>query len=387
MYHSLHLGKIAGISLEINASWLIILVLLTVSLALGWFPAAVPGLPQGAYWGLGLIAAVLLFVSVLAHELAHSLVANARGLPVKSITLFIFGGVSNLEKEPRTPGSEFQITIVGPLTSLVIAVICWFIHNALLGVSLPAAAVFGYLAITNALLTVFNLIPGFPLDGGRLLRSILWKATGNLRTATRWATRVGQVIAWLFILAGIWLFFTGNFLDGLWLGFIGWFLLSSAQAASGQAQLEALFGRTTVGELMNPTPVTVLPGLTIEQLVERCFLPYALRAAPVVQDGQLTGLVSLTDIRRIPREQWGQMPVGQVMVPRERLHVVAPRQPLSDAAELMGRYSIHQVPVVQDGNLLGMISRDAIIRFLEIRRGLGLQEAEQQIDLRLPRAS
>ncbi len=238
MYHSLHLGKIAGISLEINASWLIILVLLTVSLALGWFPAAVPGLPQGAYWGLGLIAAVLLFVSVLAHELAHSLVANARGLPVKSITLFIFGGVSNLEKEPRTPGSEFQITIVGPLTSLVIAVICWFIHNALLGVSLPAAAVFGYLAITNALLTVFNLIPGFPLDGGRLLRSILWKATGNLRTATRWATRVGQVIAWLFILAGIWLFFTGNFLDGLWLGFIGWFLLSSAQAASVQAQLE-----------------------------------------------------------------------------------------------------------------------------------------------------
>lgn len=387
MHGSLHLGKIAGISLDIHASWLIILVLLTVSLATGWFPAAIPGLSQATYWILGFIATLLLFASVLAHELAHSLVARMRGLPVKSITLFIFGGVSNLEKEAPTPGAEFQITSVGPLTSLLIAVVCWFIHQGLLGVSRPIAALFGYLAITNALLAVFNLIPGFPLDGGRVLRSILWKISGNRRKATLWATRAGQGIAWLFILVGIWLFFTGNFLDGLWLGFIGWFLFTTAQAANGQVQMESLFGRATVGEFMNPAPVTVAPDLSVRQLVEAYLLPYGLRAVPVVEGGQLVGLMSLTDIRRLPRAQWEQVTVGQAMVPRQRLHMATPRQPLSDVVTLMSRYSIHQVPVVLGERLVGMVSRDAIVRFLEVRRGLGLQEAEQEADEQLRPAS
>lgn len=387
MHGSLRLGSIAGISLEIHQSWLIILVLLTASLAIGWFPAAIPGLSLGVYWFLGFIATLLLFASVLAHELAHSLVARARGLPVKSITLFIFGGVSNLEKDPRTPGVEFQVTIVGPLTSIALAVISWFIHQGLLGLSRPAAAIFGYLAITNALLAVFNLIPGFPLDGGRVLRSILWKLSGDVRQATRWATRVGQVIAWLFILGGLWLFFSGNFLDGLWLGFIGWFLFTTAQAANGQVQMDAIFGRATARDLMNPAPAAVSPSIPLRQLVDSYLLPYALRAVPVMAADQFVGLISLTDIRRIPREQWEQVTVAQVMVPRERLHIVAPQQPLSDAVALMGRYTIHQVPVVQGGRLVGMVSRDAIVRFLEVRRGLGLEEAEEQVDQQLRRAS
>ncbi len=384
MHGSLRFGKIAGIALEVNFSWLIILILLTVSLAVSWFPLAAPRYPLAAYWIAGFIASLLLFVAVLLHELAHSLVAKARGLSVKSITLFIFGGVSNLEQEPRSPGLEFQVAIVGPLTSLILAAICWAIALALRGVPL-VGAVFGYLAIANGLLAVFNLIPGFPLDGGRVLRSILWKITGNLRTATRWATRVGQAIALLFILAGIWVFFTGNFLDGLWLGFIGWFLFSIAQAANANVMLDSLFGRVTVGEVMNPNPLTVPHHISLLALVESYFLPRATRAAPVVAGEQLLGLISLTDIRQIPREQWAQIPIWQVMVPRNRLIVTTPQQRLSEALGLMARQSIHQVPVVQDDRLVGMISRETIIRFLEVRRGLGLEEA-QQVEERLRKA-
>lgn len=376
MHGSLRLGKIAGISIEINFSWLIILVLLTVSLAASWFPQAAPGLAPGAYWVAGFIAAVLLFAAVLLHELAHSLVARARGLPVKRITLFIFGGVSDLEQEPRTPGLEFQIAVVGPLTSLIVAAICWAIALALRGIPI-IGAMFSYLAITNALLAVFNLIPGFPLDGGRVLRSILWKISGNLRTATRWATRVGQTVALLFILGGIWVFFAGNFLDGLWLGFIGWFLFSTAQAANANVMLDSLFGRVTVGEVMNPNPLTVQPNISLQELVDQYLLPRAVRAAPVTAGDQLLGLISLTDIRQIPREQWAQTPVWQAMIPRNRLIVASPHQRLSEVLGLMARRNIHQVPVVQGDRLVGMISRDAIMRFLEVRRGLGLEEAEE----------
>jgi Zn-dependent protease/predicted transcriptional regulator len=385
MSGSLHLGRIAGISLEINYSWLIILVLLTVSLAVSWFPQAAPSYPPGTYWGLGFLAAVLLFVAVLMHELAHSLVARARGLPVKSITLFIFGGISDLEQDPASPGVEFQVTIVGPVSSLIIAAVCWGSALALRGVPL-IGAVFGYLAIANGLLAFFNLIPGFPLDGGRVLRAILWKLTGSLRTATRWATRVSQVIAFLFILVGIWLFFSGNLLGGLWLGFIGWFLLGTAQAANAQVMLETLFGRVTVGEVMNPVPLTVSPGLSLLDLVEQSLLPRSLRAVCVTQDNSLVGLVSLTEIRQVPRAQWQQIPVWQVMVPRNRLLVAAPQQRLSEAMGIMAQRNIHQLPVVQDERLVGMVSRETIIRFLEVRRGLGLEEAEAQVEEQLRKA-
>jgi Zn-dependent protease/CBS domain-containing protein len=385
MSGSIRLGHLAGIALEINYSWLIILVLLTISLAISWFPQAAPGYPSGTYWGVGFLSAILLFVAVLVHELAHALVARARGVPVRSITLFIFGGVSNLEQEPASPGVEFQVTVVGPLSSLVIAAICWGIALALRDAAL-IGAVFGYLAVTNGLLTFFNLIPGFPLDGGRVLRAILWKFTGNLRTATRWATRVSQVIAFLFILVGIWLFFSGNLLGGLWLGFIGWFLLGTAQAANTQVMLDTLFGRVTVGEVMHPAPLTVLLDLSLLELVERYLLPRSLRAVCVAQDNRLIGLVSLTEIRQIPRDQWQQIPIWQVMVPRSRLFVAAPQQLLSEAMGIMARRNIHQLPVVQEERLIGMVSRETIIRFLEVRRGLGLEEAEERIEEQLRKA-
>jgi Zn-dependent protease len=254
---SLRIGKIAGIDIYIHVSWIIILVLLTVSLAIGWFPQLYPGQSTATYWIVSLIAALLLFVSVLLHELAHSLVARRRGLPVKNITLFIFGGVSNIEQEPKDPGIEFQVAVVGPLTSLLIGAACFLLQLPLRGTNSPLEEILYYLAVTNVLLGVFNLIPAFPLDGGRVLRSIIWKISGSMRQATRAASLTGQVIAYLFILLGIWLFFTVSILDGIWIGFIGWFLLSSAQSANSQVMLASVFNGVTVGEVMNPKPATV----------------------------------------------------------------------------------------------------------------------------------
>jgi Zn-dependent protease/predicted transcriptional regulator len=374
---SFRIGRIAGIDIEINVSWLVILVLLTFSLAVSWFPAAVPRQSTLIYWTLGFIAALLLFVSVLLHELAHSLVARARGLPVKRITLFIFGGVSDLQQEPQSPGVEFWVAIVGPLTSLAIGAISLG-AGALIGPNAPlVAAVLNYLGVTNLLLGVFNLIPGFPLDGGRVLRAIIWRVTGSLRQATRAATLVGQVIAYLFIVAGVFLFFSGDFINGLWFGFIGWFLLQAAQAANSQVMLESVFKGVTVGQLMSSPPLTTPANISLQQLVDGYFLPHGMRTIPVVRsdDQQLVGLVTLADIRHVPREQWPQTPVGQAMVPLERLHAVRPQQNLNDVLPLMTGRDVNQLPVVDDaGRLVGILSRDAILRYVEIRRGLGLDQ-------------
>ena len=374
---SLRIGKIFGIDIYIHISWVIIIVLLTWSLAVGWFPVLYHGFSAITYWILGFIAAVLLFVSVLLHELAHSVVARARGLPVKNITLFIFGGVSNIEKEPGSPGIEFQIAVVGPITSLLIGALALALLYLLGQGTSALGAILFYLGFANILLGIFNLIPGFPLDGGRVLRSIVWKINGNLRRATRVVTIVGQVIAYLFILFGIWLFFAGYFINGLWLGFIGWFLLSSAQAANSEVMLQSVFRGVTVGEVMNTAPTTVPANISLKKLVDEYFLPLGLRSALVVQGDQLAGLITLGDIRHIPREEWGETPVGFAMIPRERLHIVSPQQSLNDVLPLMAGRDVNQLPVLQDQRLVGVLSRDAIVRYLETRRSLGLEDGQK----------
>ncbi len=384
---SLHLGKIFGINIYINFSWLIILVFLTWSLASSWFPTYAPGFSTTTYWLIGLISALLLFVSVLLHELAHSLVARARGLSVRNITLFIFGGVSNIEQEPTSAGVEFQMAVVGPVVSILIGVLAFLLELPFRGSRSPIAAILGYLAVTNILLGIFNLIPGFPLDGGRVLRSIIWKITGSLRRATRAASIIGQIIAYLFILWGIWQFFTGNILNGIWLGFIGWYLLSAAQSANSQVMLQSMFRGVTVGDVMNSNPFTVPANISLQKLVEEYFLPQGLRSAIVMQADQLAGLITLSDIRHVPREQWAQVPVGHAMIPLERLHVVSPQQNLNDVLPLMAGRDVNQLPVVQNGRLVGILSRDAIVRFLEVRRGLGLDTAETYVRQRLPDAA
>jgi Zn-dependent protease/CBS domain-containing protein len=374
---SLRVGQIAGIDIYINISWIIILVLLTWSLAVNWFPSIYPHWSVSTYWITSLIAAILLFVSVLLHELAHSIVARARGLPVHNITLFIFGGISNIEQEPTSPGVEFQMAVVGPVVSILIGIVCYLLLLPIRGVNSPVAGILGYLAITNVALGIFNLIPGFPLDGGRVLRSIVWRITGSLRKATRVATIVGEVLAYLLILAGIWLFFTGDIIGGIWTGFIGWFLLISARAANSQVMLQSMFRGVKVSQVMNPAPITVPANISLQKLVDEYFLPRGLRSALVTQDDQLAGLITLSDIRRVPREQWPGTPVGFVMVPLDHLHVVYPQQNLNDVMPLMAGQDVNQLPVVQDGRVVGVLSRDSIMRYLEIRRSLGLEDQQR----------
>ncbi len=374
MNGSFRLGKLAGIDIDINISWLIAIVLITFSFASGWFPTLYPHATFGTYLLLGFIAAILLFISVLLHELAHSLVARARGLPVKSITLFIFGGVSNIEQEPQSAGTEFQMAFVGPLVSILIGVLCYLLLLPFRGNANPVTATLVVLMIANITLGIFNLIPGFPLDGGRVLRSIVWKITGNPATATRVATRVGIVIAYLFILIGIWEVFSASVVSGIWLGFIGWFMLSAAQAVRAQATFEETFGDVTVEQVMNTQPTTVPANISLQRLVDEYFLPQGLRSALVLQGDQLAGLITLSDIRHAARDEWPQTPVGLAMIPVERLHVVSPGQKLKDVLSLMTTQDVNQLPVVQDGRLVGVLSRDAIIRSLQIRRSLGMHQ-------------
>jgi Zn-dependent protease/CBS domain-containing protein len=375
---SFRLFRIGGISIEVNVSWLIILALLTTSLALDWFPLAARGYSAATYWILALVAALLFFASVLAHELAHSLVARARGLPVTSITLFIFGGVSNIEREPQRPGAEFWIAFVGPLTSLIIGGLA-LLAGGLIGAASPLlAALLDYLGVTNLLLAVFNLIPGFPLDGGRVLRSIIWKATSSPRTATLWAARVGQVFAFLLILVGVWQFFSGALINGLWFGFIGWFLLTAAQSENTQVALDTIFAGVTVGQLMSASPQEAPDTTTIQQLVDGYLLPQRARALPVMSSGTLAGLITLDDVRRVPRERWGETTARDAMTPLGQLEVARPNDRASEALSRMARRDVNQLPVLDGaGRLVGMLSRDTLMRYVEVRRGLGLETADR----------
>ena len=374
MSGTFRLCKIAGIEIDVHVSWLLIVVLLTWSLATGWFPALYKGWSPGTYWVVSLLAVLLLFASVLLHELALSLVARRRGLSVKNITLYIFGGVSTIEQEPKSPGVEFQMSFVGPLTSLLIGGVSYLLFLAFRVGPSELEAILGTLAVLNILLGLFNLLPAFPLDGGRVLRSIIWKITGNVRTATRAAAFVGQVLAYLMILVGFYLIFAGDIIDGVWFGLIGWFLLSGAQSANSQSMLESMLKGVTVGEVMNRTPNAVPANISLQKLVDELMLPRGWRSAFVEQGDQLAGLITLSVIRHIAREDGAQTPVGLAMTPLQRLHNVTAGQSLNEVLPLMVAQNVNQVPVVEDGRLIGSLSREDIVRFLEVRRSLGLSK-------------
>ena len=371
---SFRLGKIAGIDIYVHLSWFIVLVLLTWSLASGWFVQLFPGWSTPTYWITAFISALLLFVCVLLHELAHSLIAQVHGLTVKNITLFIFGGVATIKEEMKRSGIEFQIAVVGPITSLFLAAIAFLLAWPFRGSNSPTEAVLDYLAASNFLLGVFNLIPGFPLDGGRVLRSIAWKITGNIQKSTRIASYAGQAMAFVFILLGIAAFFTGNFFNGLWSIFIGWFLLNAAQTANMQILLQNTLQGVSVDKVMNPRPVAVPANISLQKLVDEYFVPQGLQAAPVVQGEYLAGLITLTDIARVERERWAYTPVGHVMRLLEQVYVTTPEQPLHDLLEVMVTRGINQIPVVQDGRLVGLLSRESILRYLQVRQSLKMDE-------------
>lgn len=379
MSGSFRAGKVAGIQLEIHYSWPIIVALLTATLPVGWYPHSVPHHAAAQYWIAGFLMSLLLFLCVLAHELGHSLIARAHGLPVRNITFHIFGGVSNLEREPRRAGVEFQIALAGPVVSVLLGIVLLPLGAAIGNTQPLVSTTLTYLGVGNLLLALFNLIPGFPLDGGRVLRALLWGATGSLRKATRWTAYVGEGIAVLFIFAGVLAFFRGNILAGIWLVFVGWFLYTASPGAGSQPALESALRGVRVADVMNPSPLTVPITVSLDELVHDYLEPHHLHATPVVVSRQLLGLVSLTDVQRVPEEQWEEVPAGHVMVPLERIQVVSPDEPLSEALSLMAAAEVHQVPVMQSWHLAGMLSHAAIVRYLETRRGLSRAEAERDV--------
>ncbi|RJQ54136.1 MAG: CBS domain-containing protein [Actinobacteria bacterium] len=363
----IRLGKIMGIEIIVNYSWFIIIALITWSLAVGVFPQLTPGLSPTLYVIMGLIAGLLLFASVLLHELTHSYVARRNGLPVNSIVLFIFGGASQLTEEPKEPGVEFRMAIAGPLMSFFLAAV--FLAATVAGQLLNFGPFFfgitSYLWIINLILAVFNLVPGFPLDGGRVLRSILWKAEGNLRRATRQASIVGQSFGYLLIAGGIYFLFSGAVIGGIWFVFIGWFLAQAAAASYQQLLVTQVLERVDVSDVMTPDPKTVPADITIRQLVDDYFLKYHYGGFPVMDDGRPVGIVSLADVKDIPREAWETEPVREAARPVTAEVSVGPHDDVSRALSKMTQHEVGRLAVLESGRLVGLVTRSDVMRYLQ----------------------
>jgi Zn-dependent protease len=335
------IGRILGIHVRIDWSWLFIFFLITWNLAFV-FAQLNPEWTLGLRWGLAIAASLLFFMSVLAHELAHSLMARARGIPVRNITLFLFGGVSNIERDPKSPKGEFLIAIVGPLTSIIFGVVMLGLAVALGGPgptmtsptgfliqASPAITILIWLGSLNILLGVFNMVPGFPLDGGRVLRSIFWSITGSFRRATRYASRVGQFVAWIFIIAGIAMIFGfqipifgSGLVGGVWLAFIGWFLNSAASQSYQQVVIQDILGDVPVERLMRQDPPSVPSRITIDELINERLMRGDDHAFPVIENDRLIGLITLDDVRKIPKDEWLSTYVADIMTPGEKLMTV-----------------------------------------------------------------
>ena len=363
-------ARVFGIDIEIHPSWLLILGLLTYSLSDGVFPDQYEGWSEAAYWVVGTASALLLFVTVLIHELAHALVAKRRGLDVPRITLFIFGGVSHMERQPSSAGEEFQIAAAGPATSLVIAIITGLAGLALRDFD-KAEAILFYLAFVNATLAVFNILPGFPLDGGRVLRSIAWKKTGSFRKATRVASGVGEFFGYSLIAVGFFFLLGGFIFDGLWMMFIGWFLLGAARGEAANLQLEGVLKRLTARDVMREDFPSVTPGLSVQAVVDDYMVGQGERAVVVALGGAVNGIVTVTDIRRLPREQWPHTPVQSVMTPRDKVATVQTITPAVDVLLLLGEKRLNQVPVLEDGRMVGIVTRREVLERLQLAESLG----------------
>lgn len=369
MKSSIKLGKIAGIRVGLHYSWFIIAALIAFSLG-EQFHQTNPGWAPIQVWGIALFTAVLFFVTLLLHELSHSLVAQAHGMKVKEITLFALGGVSQIESEPPDAKTEFWMAIAGPAASLLIGFGCLALAAGLgwHGLTVPhtgVTAILVWLGYINLLLGVFNLIPGFPLDGGRVLRAIVWGATKDIDRSTRIAARIGQVVAFLFIFYGIWSFFSGAGFNGLWIAFIGWFLLEAAQSSYAQVQITDAFQGMLVSEVMSRDCALVNRSVSLQDLVDNYVMKGGQRCFAVADGGHFMGLITLRDVGLVPREHWDSTTVREVMRPAEELHTVTPDALVLDALKLMSANDVNQLPVVTNGTLQGTVTRAHLMQLLQ----------------------
>jgi len=366
--HTLSLGRIFGIEVDLDFSWFLVFGLLTWLLAVSYYPTEFADWSTTQYWLMGAITAALLFGSVLLHELGHSVVAMHYGIPVPRITLFIFGGVAQIAQEPESALSEFWIAIAGPAVSVILAVIFGELATVFAGIS-PLLALAKYLALLNFVLAIFNLVPGFPLDGGRIFRAILWGVTHSFQRATTIAAVTGQGFGYFFIFAGVWMVLSGSIFNGIWIAFIGWFLESAAKSQIQMQLVKSILAGHKVSEIMRRDLDGVPAATTLQDLVDHHILGAGRRSFVVDQNGHgHAGLVTLSAITAVPRSAWPSTAVHQVMILPEKLVSVPPTAEAWEALEKMGRDGVNQLPVVLNGDIVGMVSRDDVLHYLSLRQ-------------------
>ncbi len=383
-------GRLFGISIHVDWSWIAILALVSWSLS-ATFGQLHPEWSYGARWGMAILAAFLFFVSILAHELAHSLAALARGVPVHSIMLFMFGGVSNLEKEPSSPAEEMVITIVGPLTSLFLGAVGLVIGAGSLGVDnalvnssallsrlQPLNTILAWLGSVNIMVGLFNLIPAFPLDGGRIVRSLIWAVSNDVRKATRWASWLGQGIAWSMIMAGAIMmfgvevpFFGSGLFNGVWLVFIGWFLNNAATSGYRQVVIQDALTDLPVRSVMQTQIPVVSSEVSVDELMNRQFARTEEHAMLVTEGENVVGMVARNDVAQSTQHEWQSTPVGDIMTPVSDLVYVTPDQDVAEAFDRLQRLDLRQIPVILNHRIVGLLRRKDVVRWLQLRSDFG----------------
>ena len=367
---SWRVGRIAGIEVRVDSSWVVIALLITYSMYLQVSQVYQDMSAGEAVW-IGVLATALFFGSVLVHEFAHALVAQARGIRVQDITLFLFGGATRAKVDSRGPADEFPIAVVGPLTSGLLAGLFGIVAS--LGrdlLSAPLAGTFGYLAWTNLLLAAFNLAPGFPLDGGRLLRAAIWKATGSLGRATRVASLAGQAVGWLLVAGGVAWLLAGDLAGGIWFAFIGWFLVQAARSSYQELQLQQLLGGVEAEDVMAGNLLRIPPELSLQDAVDDYFMRYDHSAFPVDEGGRTIGLLTLRGVRRVPREQWPTRRVRDHMVPLGDQVEVAPDARMDGVVGKLQDGQTGRVLVAHDDEVVGIITPSDLTRWLRRWRTL-----------------
>lgn len=379
--------RVSGIRVAVDWTLVVVFLLLVLSLGAGVFPIWHPDWSSGLSFTMAVLGALLFVASVLAHEMAHALVGRARGVPVEHVTLHVFGGIAHLEREPSSWRTELLTAVVGPITSFLLAGIgIGFVSLATRDIPVdpdfplaammalsPATTLFLWVGQVNLMLALFNLIPGFPLDGGRLLRALIWGASGNLRLATRVASQAGRFFGWVFIFAGLamalgfrmpWL--GVGVVSGFWVALLGAFLHRAATRGDRPLRLGASLSGVKVAQLMESDFASVGAETPVDELVQRYLLPTGQRAFPVLDGGRFAGLVSLPDVRKVPRDLWATTPVRAVMTPADGVSGVTPEASAVDAMVTLGRRGVNQLPVLKDGQVRGLVSRESILRVLSL---------------------
>lgn len=370
--HAISVGRLFGIYVDLDYSWFLAFTLLTWVLAASYYPTAFKHWNVAEYWCLGAFTGLMLFGSVLLHEFGHSVMAKRYGIPVPRITLFVFGGVSEIAAEPPNPGVDFWIAAAGPIVSFVLALTFWELRPFLVKVQ-PLFALAEYLAILNFALGMFNLIPGLPLDGGRVLRSIIWEITRDFRRSSVIATVTGRFFGFLLIFVGVWQAFAGNIFNGLWIAFIGWFLESAAASQDQLQVVKDLLGGHSVSEVMSRGFRRISGDVTLQELVDKDVLAQGRRCFVVSSGKASAGLLTLSTIKEVPRSAWPKITASQVMIPLEKAISIRPAAELWTALEKMGRDGVNQLPVLNgDGGdrIVGMLSRDDLVHYLRVLHSL-----------------